>query len=612
MRFTFRVRSLILTVIVFYSSICFAIAENDNSSVSNMLLGDKISNLSSIFSYSDSWFMRNFSYRQSLYNSMGVKYNNVVLNNVVDGSFRGDLGIFQSTKIDIISNETDIFSTSNTPSGNVSITSSIADSSGFVSMLEGGNVFGSIYANYNSHNDYMKWQTGLHYITSGGYDVSASKPDSIGLARANTVFDKITANGRLKIFDTKSSIDAEFIFSKGNQNMPYSLYPERSIFLKEPDFTMNLFNLMFQSYINSDMEFKGNVFYVRTKSILEKYDSPNLQSQELISSFAKKFEDSRFGWNSYLQFDTENIPPGEVSLNYSRESSNYQANSGLPISRFEIERLTLGLKFSEKFELWNYSIGGSYLALNPLTAEQNELIESFKDGAFFFSFGLNIFENTAISIKKSRDIMLPQLYSIYPELNHNEVTFDLAQTCVNNSFEFSFEHKVSNDFNYALKYFNLQFENIPLPLSLIDYQLSNFLNSFTNEGVELAMNFDLLYIAKLKAFAQYYFQNNSVSDSYGRQIISPDLRINLTLSNSYTFGFSWQLQIDLISGRESQLIDNYKLRDFVVANVILNQKVYDNNEIYVKVHNLTDTYYEYFYGMPMPGIYFVTGIKLAL
>lgn len=596
-----------------HSVFCLASDQSNNDSLdnSNVLIGDKLSRLPGVFAFSDTWFTRNFIDRQSLYNSISIAYNNLELNSVIDGSFRGDLGVFQSNNILNNNDEPDIFSTSHSSSGNIFINNRIADSASFVSILEGGNVFGSTNINYTGINRYLKWQAGLNYITSGGYDVSLSKPDSIGLARSNTVFDKLTANGRLQISDTKSSLDAEFIFSKGNQNMPYNLYPENSIYLKESDFTMNLFNLMFKSYVNTGIVLNGNLFYYRTKSVLEKYDSPEMLSKELLSSFVKTFEESRFGWNSSLQFDTENIPPGEIALNYSRESLKYQKNAGLAINRFEIERITLGLKFAENFEIWNYTIGSSYRLLNPLTTEQNQIIESFSNVTFFFSVGLRIFDNAQLKAKSSRDAMLPQLYTIYPEINHTEYYADVAQTSISNSYEVAFEHKVSNKLKYEVKYFKAQLENVQMPMAMIDYPVYNFANSYDNDGFELSLEADL-YLAKISAYVQYFTNKSNSFDSYGREILVPDFRANLSISDEYNFGLSWQFYFNLVSGRKSSSVQNLILNDFFVANVILSQKVYKSNEIYLRIHNFTDTYYEYFYGMPMPGIYFVAGIKLSL
>lgn len=593
---------------VVFVAIIFLLVQNTapaSSSISPTLVSNHFVSEASIFGFSDTWFTRNIVFRQSPYNATTVKYNNVVLNSVIDGSFRGDFSVFQIFDIDIYNAESNSYASS--VAINNRIMQKSADRSGITTIFEGGNIFGSTLIDLKGKSGFVNWNTGINYITSGGFDVSSAKPDTINLSRKNTAFEKITANARLNVSDFNSTLDAEFIFSTSKQNMPFNLYPENSIYLQEPDFTMNLLNIMFRSYIDNGFEIYGNLFYLRSKSILEKYDSAQLITRDLESSFVKSFEESRFGWNSTLKFDTENIPPGEITFNYSREGLKYQPNSGLPINKYEIEKLSLGIHFSEVFNRWHYSIGGNYDLLNPLTAYQNEFFESIGDFSYFFKTEIvDIVKDLNVSASLSRKIMLPQLYTIYSELNHTEIYEDLPITSVNNSLELVFAYH-----NIGLKLFYSQYDKIQLPFSLIGSNFSLFDNNFSSSGIEIKARYRLIF-GMLLLSSQYLIESNNILDSYGREIIIPEFKANISFSDVYDFGLSWLISSDVIIGRKSNYFEPKNLKDFALINLSISQLVYQQNEIYLKINNLTNEYYEYFYGMPMPGIYFVAGIKLIL
>jgi hypothetical protein len=573
--------------------------------------GDFLTTMPGIFACSDTWFTRGLIFRQSPYNSLGVKYNNVPLNSVLDGSFRGDFISFYDVSIYQINTESDISSNAESLAGSVNLKSGLGDTTHLKAIIEGGNVFGSTIFDYSGKHNYLRWNTGVSYITSGGFDVSQSRPDTVSFARTNSGFEKISANGRMSITDNKSFLDAEFLYSQSNQSFPFNLNPENQIFLKEPDFRLNLFNIMFRTYLNNGLELNGNVFYVRTKSILEKYDDATRQNRLLPTSFAKSFEERRFGWNTALKFDTDNIPPGEITLNYSRESLKYQSNSGFPVKNYEIERLNLGLKFADKMEYWDYSIGGNYRLINPLTALENEILNSYNDIEYFFNVGINFTDYFKFFGSLSRRVMLPQMYLIYPEINHSEMSFGMPVSTANTIAEVGLKYHILNKLKIDLKYFNMHYNNIQVPFYLVENPIELLPNSLNSQGLEFAVFADI-YFADIILNAQYIFDNSSIYDSFNREIIIPEYQIRTTLTKQYQFGFSWLIESSFVGGRESNLTTDSSPEDFLFLNVRLSQSIYNQNEVYFRVNNLTDSYYEYYIGMPMPGIYFVAGVRLIL
>ncbi|MBX3045030.1 MAG: hypothetical protein KIT33_15470 [Candidatus Kapabacteria bacterium] len=583
----------------------------DSEDYLNITFGNDLSFNPGLFGFSDSWFVRGLIFRKSPYNAFQVKYNGVLLNSVTDGSMRGDLLVIPYHKSNYVISEPDILSNSESLAGYLNINRKNADSTSVTALIEGGNVFGGASANISGKKNYLKWSSGVSYITSAGFDVSADKPDTIGFARTNTGFDKISGNARLNISDSKSSLDAEFIYSQSTQSLPFDLYPEANIFLKEPDFKLNLFNLMFETSVSQGLVLRGNLFYLRTKSILEKYDDSFLINKQLQSSFTKTFEENRFGLNSVLQFDIPNIPPGELSLNYSRESLKYQPDNGLIVNRYEIEKLNFGFKLSEEFDLWEYKLLASYRILNPLTAYQDQIIEGFSNIDYSFDFGIKLTDYLKINGDLTRSSMLPHLYLIYPEINESQLFPGIAETTINQTVEIGINLLILKRILIDLKYFNSNFSNIQVPFDISGSISREIPNSMNVHGLSFSRYADI-YLAYMQLDAVYFLESQSIFDQFGREIIIPEISVKSQIYNSYDFGLSWLVESIFVSGRESSLPESRSPVDFWIFNAKLSQKVFQNNEVYLRLNNLTDVYYEYIQGMPMPGIYFIAGIKLIL
>lgn len=600
---------LSIIILIFFSGKDI-IAELSNYDDKKLLIGDVLNSESGIFGISDSWFMRNLIFRQSPYNALTVKYNNVVLNNVSDGSFRGDLLFLNSSSEVSFHGHSDIYSNSESLSGTVNITNKMTDSTNLVTIIEGGNIFGSTSFDYTRVKNYVKFNAGVNYITSGNFDVSQNKPENVNLTRNNSSFDKVSANGRLGVSDNKSLLDAEFIYSQSWQNFPVNTNINQQFFLDEPDYKLNLFNLMFATKVNSNYEISGNIFYLRTKSIFESFDNAEFQTMNLPSSFVKSFEESRFGWNSKLEFNLDNIPPGNLTLNYSRETLKYQGNSGLPVNRYELEKLNLGFEIHDKLELWDYSIGLNYRIINPLTTYQDEFFSSYSNVDYFFIFGINLTKKMAVRAALSRSSMLPQMYLIYSDINHGGLFRGIDETTANFNLETGIVINPLNKTSLSINYFNNQFSNVHVPFALLDNHTELTDNNMSSHGFNFNINSDI-GLAHVGILSQFFLTKENVFDNFGRELIVPDLMINLRLFNYYEFGFSWLVESTFISGRESFSNDK-NLQDFAIFNIRLSQELFNKNELFLRVNNLTNIYYEYFSGMPMPGINFIAGIKIII
>lgn len=588
-----------------------SLTTNTNIHCDNQLSGDDISLLPGFFRMSDTWFTRGIIFRQSPYNSVAVKLDNVVLNSIVDGSFRGDILPCSLADYVIGTTESDIFSNSEDLSAYINIQNPKIDTNFLKVIFLGGNIFGKSSLEYAGKHKYLRWNTAVDYITSPGFDLPESKPDSIGSERKNSNFDKLSAKAGLEIFDHRSSLKASFYYSQSKQNFPFSINSESMLFIKEPDFKLNLLNMEFTTLFDYNLRLNGNFYYLRSKSVLEKYDTSELQSMLLPTSFNKTYEESKFGWNSSLNFDYEEIPTGKITFNYSRESLNYQKNKGFNIKHYELERLSVGILFAGKNDLWEYSLGTGFKILNPLTFYADKILSGYNDFEYFFNLGFDLTEIVKIKASLFRNIMLPQLYLLYPELNQFDISLNNQESTINNGLEFGLGFNFSDKSIISIKYFISQIENVQHPFALVEYNIDILDYGINSQGIDFTGTFELSP-ARISVQTQYLLNPVSIYDSFGREYFNPEINFYAEISQNYDFGFNWKISTSAVRGRKNKSNTGWKPNDYAILNIRLGQLIYNRNEIFIMINNLTDTYYEIIKDMPMPGFFFAAGVRLIL
>ncbi len=600
--------SLFFVFFIFDLNLIYS-SQEDNSNQKNLFLNDCLSKLSQIYSISDTWFDRYYIFRQSPYNSYSIIYNDVPLNNILDGSFSNNLFLLSNSEYQTKQQSIDIFTNTNSLLNGVNISDTDIDSNLINLKIQGGNIFGNSAFILRNKSDNLYWTTKINYITSSGYDISRKKNDSISLSRSNSANEQLSVNFKFGIFDNKSSISLEYNFSQINQQFPYSLRKNEQIYLREPNTKYNFINIKFNTLMNSDLNILGNLYFVRKNTFMERFDNNEFNSMNLETSFKKYFDESKYGINSSIEFTEGILPPGIIALNYNRENIKYQNNSEKAINSFSLERLSLGIDFFDTTSVLSYDFSIYYKILNPLTVYMDFELNTYKDYEYSFLLKLAIYKNLKIHSLLSRNIMLPLPYLIYPELNEINLSSNNIENTINQTFEFGMNYTINNKLSLEINYFNSYFDNIQIPYSLINFSIENIESKFNSVGFELALvfNFDIVEII---LNTNYYFNNISIFDNLGRELMIPNWNTNLTINKKFDFGLNFSINVKYIYDRKSNIDENFIAKDYCLINLFINQAIWGKNSVYLKINNLLDKYYEIFRNNPMPGIFFVAGINL--
>ncbi len=595
-----------LTLTIFLFLIVSAKAQN--SSVENqILLGNFLNDIENTFTFSDTWFSKNLLFGQSPYNSTALKYNNVYLNSMVDGSMRPDYLIPHNSSFIANRNKPDLYSTSNSLGAYIDINKPSYDTNLFKAVIQGGNIFGSNMVDYYGKKKNWRWNSSINYITSENFDKSSSHDYSTGLTRINSDFRSFSGNLRVGVYDNNSMLDAEFIYTSSVTGIPFELNKQNAVLIREPDYKFNLLNIQFASSLNSNFKIEGNLFYIRNKTIIESSLKSIVDSD---STYKKSFEENKFGWNSRLIIKNSLLPPTEISFNYSREALKYQANQGLSVEQYEIEKLVTGIKMYDKFEYWSYDIAIKYMLHNPLTILHNNLAQSNSNIEYYSDFDISVFKQVSLLLNHSRISVLPPLYYTYPSLNHGLIPINDKSFGTKYSYSLGVNLKMQELSSLELHFFHEQSSNQHLPYSLLNYNHEMIPDGINSNGMRFCLKSDL-YIFKLHSNLDYYTENVQIFDSYGREIAIPSLQVHFRVFDEYNFGLKWLMEYSHAGDRKS-VLGEAVIEDFSLINLHLCYKVYKQNELFVSINNLGDVNYEFIKGYPMPGINFIAGFKLIL
>lgn len=568
-----------------------------------------------LYPLSDTWLTRSYGVRQGNFSSIAVKYKGLHVNSVLDGSL--NMIPFWNISNDMIflNNGLDARSCSDDFFGHINIESSNSDSSNFNLILGGGNIFGGSILGYKSRSGYLSWQINGEYLTSSGFDISDGSQLFQGIGSDNSDLSKLCLNGSFGIDDKNSFIFLDFLFSDVSQGFPISESEDFKYFMRNPDNKTNLINLRFSTLINNIFILSGNIFYYRNRYIIEKFDNENMNSYSLQDSYKKTFEESRYGWNTELLYSGSALPPVKFSLNYAREGIIYQANQGLNIENYMLEKIKMGIIIQEDNELLKYIFGFAYKLSNPLSFVPDKVLSSVSNFEYIAKLSFSVANFTQIYASHSRKAMLPQMYSYYQSLSESTFLNAEIESAISTNYEAGLifgKLGVLSDLliDGQITYFISDVNNLSLPFSFVKYSLESAPSNFTTDGLELSLVISHdNYAANFNAI--FNFSEILHFDNFGREIIYPRFLLNVGISAKYDFGLLIRVNSNIFNNLNSNLKDAEMKKNFTLFNVDIEQKVFNNNSFFVRAHNITNEYYEIYSGFPMPGASFAAGIRLS-
>ena len=394
-----------------------------------------------------------------------------------------------------------------------------------------------------------------------------------------------------------------------SETLPANIYSDFARYWRFPEWKSMIYNLMGRFSVSDPLTIKTNVYFMDIQNTLSSYDDSTYSTQTRRYAFNSTQTDRTLGANFSAAYDWGTIEPTVFSLNYKRDSHE---EAGTP----DFEASTVSVSIEQEVaatDKLGFAGGASVDFLsgdygNFSEADNPDSPVNAQFGAFYeVNNDLRLYAHAA---RKSR---LPTMKELFAETALGY----LPNPELNAEKTWNFEIGAAAEFLgiYAdLAFFN---SNITDLIQIVgndqgDLQFQN-IDESVYRGAEITLRKE---IAGINIMANYTFLD-AVYTYMGTEFddkLQPQHNFNAAVSRKYDFGFRWIFEANYLS--ESNMLDTrdeqaryVELDARTLINAKLSQQITDNFDIYVRINNILDDYYESVPGYPQPGRTIWAGVK---
>ena len=454
------------------------------------------------------------------------------------------------------------------------------------------------------------YQVNAGYSKSNGFQLVETKSNFVnedGGTRNNSDYENVGGMLKLGVNDFHN-IDLAYslMIVNNEKGVPTDVYTSRPRYWRYTEWNKSINNLMFSSGIGSAFRVKGNVYYETYKNVLDSYDDETFSTQDMKYAFHSTYDDHSFGVNLLGDLDAVDFGITRLSFSWRKDVHKEEGNFNQGFSSYEASLLSSGLEQDVNLtDKLSAVLGAGFDLLTPIYADGNDLRESSSSINAFAGLSYKVNEDLAIHINASKKSRFPTLKEFYSETAGRDVAnpdLDIEQS-INSELGFNLNISSHSVINGNLFYSSI---NDLIQLVFLGEGLRQFQNIGKAEmkGAELGLQ----YISEnLNVnFGYTYLSAKNISDDSQSDILEYRPEHVFTLIPSYKFDFGTKLNAEIVFvgnkyGVDSDSREFVKMDNYIVTNVKVSQSLFGNYQLFFRVNNLTDRYYETEYGFPQPG-----------
>lgn len=472
--------------------------------------------------------------------------------------------------------------------------------------FDGGNNFGSAgYSLYTKLDNFFFISSGTYNISSG-YVIPNNIPENIREKSSSILNNSARSirNIRLKtgLNDNRSQLTAEFIHQDNSREYPYGIYYNQNTFYNQNTWKSNLFIFRAATELTYDFNIDINLYYKQFKIENQFYDDSTFDEQELFNSYPFVLDNYAFGADLNFRYNPNYKRNSLFSIGYERQIIRAYDPS---YKRNEIEILKLKAAHSERLSKDFKIIGNTaYETIIPVISESN--LEDYIpqdyglfSGSISLSYWLirNIEWVNSITYKQQA----PQLNEFMPISDTISLRNDLMSENLF-IYESSLYFSPVGRFHFGATFFINSLDNF-ITLKDNDANLYTPINNSNkiNSGIESKLKF-LFQNLKLEGGGIYYFTRYDFLAQY-----------KLMTKVRFLTPFGTNVMIESIyTGERKDFVGKNDLEPYLLLNLKLEQNFYNNSTISLELRNILDQYYEFAYGIPQPGFFFIAAVNFRL
>ena len=451
--------------------------------------------------------------------------------------------------------------------------------------IEGGS-YGTykVYAGTNGQQGILNYSVGVSRLKTEGF--SAVDQNNSWINPKGKVFEKdgydntsLSGNFGLRLND-HTSLETVLRYTKANVAYDYS-GSDTSGLNQDSD--------QFSGRIALKMNYKPLV----STLYYNVYD----QDRSYLTSGAvsSKFNGHRYeiGWQGDVAVEENNTV--SVGLNYQQESMINQ-NFGSYASLFD-----KGVGSKSVFVQDQWRLGGVKV-VGGLRYEDNEKFGSKTTYRVAPSYTIN---DTVLKFSYGTGFRAPSLYELFSPYGNTQLTAETTS-----GWDTGFEQKVSDRLKFGATYFRMDFDN-RIDFDLSTYTYAQVAGLTKTHGVESFVEWNP--IDPLLLTCNYTY--TSTADPLGSELLRrPKNKVGITGTGKLSSKLKVSTNMQWVGTRIDNGVEGKskgQLPGYFLLNMTASYKLSDTVELYGRIDNLFDGYYEEAWGYATPGRSAYAGIKVT-
>jgi len=464
----------------------------------------------------------------------------------------------------------------------------------------------------------------LKYVASVAMDIAPEftlpkdvtpMPNQKGEKRNNSSYKKQSAHLKLQyLLNSAHRIGAHLNFNDNQLDVPPNALEERPRYWKFPEWQKNVFSLNTEHLFSHHFILRSIWFHDTYHNVLESYDDETYTTQNARYAFTSIYDDYSQGGILYPQYNwsPSNITRGIISL--KNDVHCEKQGQSEPYSRYATAVLTTGVEhevhFFERGKAL-FGLDGNYL--KPLEAEnltpRNPIFLINGQITLGYLYLTNLEIRGTIG-RKSRFPTLKELYS--ERLGRYIPNPDLQ-------YEHSLNTEIGLRWNHPEGYWEATYFHHYLSDHIINVQVGNGLQQYQNIGKVLSRGFEAdagWNWNSLEVRASYtflYIRNQTENRSSPYLEYRPAHQFNGRLFYAPVSQLMFGIEVAYFADQYYQNPDQLtweNLNNYGLLNITGEYPILRFINAYIRINNLSDTFYYSEYGVPMPGREVFIGIKI--
>ena len=463
------------------------------------------------------------------------------------------------------------------------------------------------------------WFVSGQYGKADDFPLPHSVPEALaadGRSRDNSASQGYSLFAKLGAGTAETGrLTLSLLHSDNPKNIPTNIYTARPRYWRYTEWRKTVLTLAGEASPAEAVAVKGTLFYETYDNVLNSYDDATFSTQRARYAFQSTYDDHSLGGTLVTGIVSPLEAPLKLLASARRDVHREQPTATSAFTRFAAETYSFGVEQEGRFGRLSAVAGLGLDILRPTDAGGGELRGSARAWAAHAGVVWSASPQINLHAHAGHRSRFPTLKELYSEnLGRNIPNRELtAERAWNYEAGVTWMPGPQNELRLALYYSDVRglIQNV---FVTPDTRQQQNLGKALLAGTELSARALLAGHAIEAAYTFLLAENRSANASSVRLEHRPRHSVTLAADVALPLGASLRAEGTFTGSRYSVDLDDgswEELDGYWLFNLRLGVGLLDGLELFGRIDNLTDTYYESEYGIPQAGRAVVGGIRAS-